>query len=118
MSGGTDNQDACRIGAVTPEEYRTLAAEIAALAPIHWEAALDAKYQSEGVAATLRERLEQVLAGRTSVDEQIAAMPAQLRLIGAELSYAERTTVTPTPLPVTLGPRVAVRGIVPGKLQG
>jgi hypothetical protein len=91
MSSGPDPQDACRIGAVSPEQYRTLAAEVAAQAPINWDAALDAKYQSEGVAAALRQRLEQVLAGRMSADEQIAAMHAQMRSIGAELRYAQRS---------------------------
>jgi hypothetical protein len=34
MSSGPDPQAACRIGAVSPEEYRTIGAEIAAQPPI------------------------------------------------------------------------------------
>jgi hypothetical protein len=81
MSSGPDPQDACRIGAVSPEQYRTLAAEVAAQAPINWDAALDAKYQSEGVAAALRQRLEQVLAGCHETAEKLAQLYEDL--IGA-----------------------------------
>ena len=44
------------------------------------------------MATALRERLEQALAGRASTDEQIAAMHALMRSIGAELVYAQRST--------------------------
>jgi hypothetical protein len=39
MSSGAEDQDACRIGAVNPEEYRTIASEVAAMPPIDWDAA-------------------------------------------------------------------------------
>jgi hypothetical protein len=92
MSIGLDPQDACRVGAISPEESRTIAAEMASQPPIDWDAALEVRYPSDGVAAALRERLEQVLNNRANEDEQIAAMHAQMRSIGAELRYAQRST--------------------------
>ena len=35
MSSSADDQDACRIGAVSPEEYRTIAAVVAAMPAIN-----------------------------------------------------------------------------------
>jgi hypothetical protein len=89
-SGGADNQDACRIGAVSAEEYRTIAVEVAAMPPVDWDRALRTERQGDGVAAALHERLEQVLSARTSMDEQVAAMHALMRSIGAEFGWADR----------------------------
>jgi hypothetical protein len=90
MSSGPDSQDACWIGAVSPEQYRPLAAEVAAQAPTGLRRSTR-NISLRGVAAALRQRLEQVLAGRMSADEQIAAMHAQMCSIGAELRYAQRS---------------------------
>ena len=60
--------------------------------PIDWDRALKIERQGDGVAAALHERLEQVLSVRTSIDEQVAAMHALMRSIGADLSYAQRST--------------------------
>jgi hypothetical protein len=89
-SVGDDEQDACRIGAVSLEDYQIIAAEVAAMPPIDWEKALEADRQADGVAAAIRERLEQVLADRTSTDERVAAMHAVMRSIGAEFGRASR----------------------------
>ena len=75
---------------MSPEEYRALAAEIVALPPIDWEKVLEAENQEDAVAATLRERLVQVLAGRASTDGKVAAMHALMRSIGAEFGWADR----------------------------
>jgi hypothetical protein len=91
MSSRPDPQDSCRIRAVSPGEYRTIAAEIARRPPIDWDAALGVRYPSEGVAMALRERLEQVLGDLANEDEQIAAMHGVMRSIGAGLRYAQRS---------------------------
>jgi hypothetical protein len=90
ISSDPDPQDSCRIGAISPEEYRTIAAEVAAMPLIDWDAALAAERQADGVAAALHERLEQVLSVRMSMDEQVAAMQALMRSIGAEFTSATR----------------------------
>jgi hypothetical protein len=91
MSSSADDQDACRIGAVSPEEYGTIAAEVAAMPPIDWDAALAVeRYQSDDLAAALRERLGPVLDRRVSTDQQIAAMHAVMRSTGAEFTSATR----------------------------
>jgi hypothetical protein len=91
MSSRPDPQDSCRIRAVSPGEYRTIAAEIARRPPIDWDAALGVRYPSEGVAMALRERLEQVLGDLANEDDQIAAMHGVMRSIGAGLRYAQRS---------------------------
>jgi hypothetical protein len=91
MSSSVHHQDACRIGAVGPEEYGTISAEVAAMPAIDWDAALAAeRYQSDALAATLRERLGTVFRSRVSTDQQIAAMHAVMRSIGAEFTSAWR----------------------------
>ena len=82
--GQPDPQDSCRIGAVSPEEYRTIAVEVATMPPIDWDRALKTERQADSVAAALHECLEQVLSVRASMDEQVAAMHALMRSIGAE----------------------------------
>jgi hypothetical protein len=91
--GGAD-QDSCRIGAVAPEEYRTIAAGIAALPAINWqEIHDDALGLSEDlekvVAAAIRDRIQTAIASRGSSDQQIAAMHAALRSIGAEFAWVD-----------------------------
>jgi hypothetical protein len=93
-SGGADDQDACRIGAVSSEEYRTIAAEIAALPVVDWQNVHDDSLGvSEGledrVAAAIRDRIHAVIAARESSDQKVAAMQAVLRSIGAEFARAD-----------------------------
>jgi hypothetical protein len=89
-SGGTDDRDACRIGGVSPEKYQTIAAQVAAMPPLDWEKANETERQADRVAAVIRERLEQILAGRATTDEQVVAMHALMRSIGAEFGWADR----------------------------
>jgi hypothetical protein len=94
VSGGADDQDTCRIGAVSPEEYRTIAAEIAALPAVDWqEIHGDPLGVSENlekvVAAAIRDRIQAAIAPRASSDQKVAAMHAVLRSIGAEFAWVD-----------------------------
>ena len=93
-SRSADDQDSCRIGAVSPEEYRTIAAGIAALPAINWqEIHDDALGLSEDlekvVAAAIRDRIQTAIASRASSDQKVAAMHAVLRSIGAEFAWVD-----------------------------
>jgi hypothetical protein len=90
LSIGPEPQDACRIGAVSPEAYHTIAAQVAAMPPLDWETAIQAERHADRVAAALRERLEQILAGPATADEQVAAVHALMRSIGAGFGWADR----------------------------
>jgi hypothetical protein len=92
-SGGAD-QDSCRIGAVSSEEYRTIAAGIAALPAVDWqEIHGDPLGVSENleklVAVAIRDRLQTAIAPHASSDQKVAAMHAILRSIGAEFAWVD-----------------------------
>jgi hypothetical protein len=92
-SGDTGDQDACRIGAVNPEEYQAVAAEIAALPALDWQEIHDAPLGlsdelEDRAAAALRGRLQEAIASREGSDQKIAAMHAAMRSIGAEFAWA------------------------------
>jgi hypothetical protein len=93
-SRSADDQDACRIGAVSPEEYRTIAAEIAALPAVDWQEIHDdplgvSEDLENRVAAAIRDRIHAVIAARESSDQKVAAMHAVLRSIGAEFAWVD-----------------------------
>jgi hypothetical protein len=82
MQGEPDPQrEVCRRVAMSPEEYRALADEIRRLPP----KAVRGEDEESRVAALLRERLEQILAGRGNTDQQIATILGLMRTIEAEV---------------------------------
>ena len=94
LSIGPDPQDACRIGAVSPKEYQTIAAGTAALPAINWREAHDdplgvSEDLEKVVAAAIRDRIETASAARASSDQKVAAMHAVLRSIGAEFAWVD-----------------------------
>jgi hypothetical protein len=98
-SRSADDQDACRIGAVAPDEYRAIAAESAALPAVDWQEIhgdpLGVSEDLENrVAAAIRDRIHAVIAARESSDQKVAAMHAVLRSIGAESRGPILSTVT------------------------
>jgi hypothetical protein len=91
-SRSADEQDACRIGAVSPEEYQAIATEIAS------QPAIDRREVHRGVAgsdgeavveAVLRDRIQEVMTSHGSADQGIAAMHALLRSLGAEFMWTD-----------------------------
>jgi hypothetical protein len=93
MSSTADDQDACQIGAVSPEEYQTIAAEAAAMPPIDWPEIHEDRLGlnedlDDRVAGAIRDRVQDAIASHESSDEKVAAMHAVLRTIGAEFAWA------------------------------
>jgi hypothetical protein len=95
MSSTTDDQDACRIGAVSSKEYQTIAAEIASQPTIDWQevhrdiAGSRNSVVEEAVEAALRDRIQEVMASHDSADQKIAAMHALMRSLGAEFMWTD-----------------------------
>jgi hypothetical protein len=87
------DQDACRIGAISPEGYRAIAAELAAMPAIDWQQVVhdDAGRLREDLedraAVAIRGRIQNAIAQREGSDEQVAAMHAVMRAIGAEFAW-------------------------------
>lgn len=87
-SSTADGQDACQIGAVSSEEYQAIAAEIASQPAIDWQevhgrAGMHDDVE-EVVEAALRGRIQDAIASRGSSDQEVAAMHALMRSLGAE----------------------------------
>jgi hypothetical protein len=101
-SSGPNAQEVCRIVALSPEEYRALRDEMIALPPLDREQARQVEGQKNQVAAALRERLGQSLAGRGSTDQQIAAIFGLMHTIEAELGLAQRDTLFGASLTLSL----------------
>jgi hypothetical protein len=92
-SSSADDQDACRIGAVSPEEYQAIAAEVASMPAVDWQEIHDdplgvSEDLEDFVAAAIRDRVQAAIASRESSDEQVAAIHALMRAIGAESAWA------------------------------
>jgi hypothetical protein len=62
--GSTGDQDACRIGAVSPGEYRAIAAEVTALPVLDWQEIHGAPL---GLSDDLEDRVATALRGRVQV---------------------------------------------------
>lgn len=88
LSSGPDSQDTCRIGEVSPGEYRKIAEEVAAMPPFDWQEGLEAQDQEDGLSGSFRLRLKQVVENYSGANEKIAAVHALMRSIGAEHTWA------------------------------
>jgi hypothetical protein len=103
MSSTADDQDACRIGALSSEEYQAIAAEIASQPAIDWQevhgdgAILGSEADEETAEAALRDRIQEVMASRGSADQKIAAMHALMRSLGAEFMWTDLVRLYPRP---------------------
>lgn len=90
-----DDQDACRIGALSSEEYQAIAADIASQPAIDWQevhgggAILGSEADEEAAEAALRDRIQEVMASHGSADQKIAAMHALMRSLGAEFMWTD-----------------------------
>jgi hypothetical protein len=93
-SSSADDQDACRIGAVSPEEYQAIAAEVAARPTVDWQEIHNDPFGTsedleDVVAAAIRDRIEDAIASREISDQKIAAMHAVMRSMGAEFAWVD-----------------------------
>ena len=94
VSSGADDQDACRIGAVSPEDYQAIAAGVASMPAVDWQQVHDDRLGvnedlEKVVAAALRDRIQAAVASRESSDQKIAEMHAVMRSIGAEFAWVD-----------------------------
>lgn len=88
-----DDQDACRLGAVSPEDYQAIAVEIASQPTIDWQEVRSraGKHDDveEVVEAALRGRIQDVIASRENSDQEVAAVHALMRSLGAEFIWTD-----------------------------